>query len=59
MLDTPPQALFPERINFRTEKAADWVFPYIEGRLRSFVATDLLTARQNFDTAARRQPFSD
>jgi|GEM_PF-2705039 len=47
-LHTPPQALFPERINFRTEKAADWVFPYIEGRFRSFVAQDIETDRQGF-----------
>jgi type IV pilus assembly protein PilY1 len=48
-LDTPPQALFPERINYRMEKAEDWIFPYIEGRFRSFKDyKDIETTRQGF-----------
>ncbi|PTL77429.1 hypothetical protein [Vitiosangium sp. GDMCC 1.1324] len=51
-LHTPPQALFPERINFRADKAADWVFPYIEGRFRSLLADNIDTNRQGFSKNA-------
>ncbi|WP_434380494.1 hypothetical protein [Melittangium boletus] len=51
-LHTPPQALYPERINFRAEQAADWVFPYIEGRLRSYDARAIDTDRQTFSQNA-------
>ncbi|WP_309891475.1 PilC/PilY family type IV pilus protein [Archangium sp.] len=58
-LYTPPQALFPERINFASDKdsvmsakAADWVFPYIEGRFRSLVADSIDTNRQGFSKNA-------
>ncbi|MFL5353789.1 hypothetical protein [Archangium sp.] len=58
-LYTPPQALFPERINFMSDqnaimssKAADWVFPYIEGRFRSLLASGIDTSRQGFNKNA-------
>ncbi|AKJ04892.1 Type IV fimbrial biogenesis protein PilY1 [Archangium gephyra] len=48
-LDTPPPAHFPERINFQMgAKAADWIFPYVEGRFRSIVASDIDADRQGF-----------
>ena len=48
-LDTPPQPLYPERESFQADKAADWVYPYIEGRFRS-IPLDTIddTARQDF-----------
>jgi type IV pilus assembly protein PilY1 len=52
-LDTPPPAHFPERINFQMgAKAADWIFPYVEGRFRSILATDIESTRQGFATDA-------
>ena len=48
-LDTPPPAHFPERINFQMgAKGADWIFPYVEGRFRSIVASDIDADRQGF-----------
>lgn len=48
-LDTPPPAHFPERINFQAgAKAADWIFPYVEGRFRSILAEDIGSNRQSF-----------
>ena len=58
-LYVPPQALFPERINFMSDqssvisnKVADWVFPYVEGRFRSLLANDIETNRQGYGTHA-------
>jgi type IV pilus assembly protein PilY1 len=51
-LNTPPQALFPERMNFQEVKAADWVFPYIEGRLRSIPVGNIANTLQEFDVGA-------
>ncbi|WNG58880.1 hypothetical protein F0U59_32235 [Archangium gephyra] len=60
-LDTPPPAHFPERINFQMgAKGADWIFPYVEGRFRSILSTDI-EGKQNFAAdaeweAAARMP---
>ncbi|HYO72542.1 MAG TPA: hypothetical protein VEU33_41365 [Archangium sp.] len=52
-LDTPPPAHFPERINFQMgAKGADWIFPYVEGRFRSILASDIDADRQNFSADA-------
>lgn len=51
-LDMPPSALHPERLTFQPERAADWVFPYIEGRFRSIPAEQIGTSLQTFSQGA-------
>lgn len=48
-MNLEPQALFPERNYFYASKAADWMYPYVQGRFRSLIPGQISEATQAYD----------